>query len=325
MRRREFIKVIAGSATAWPLAVRAHQAIPVIGFLNGGSPEAFARFAAAFRQGLSEMGFIEHQNIVIEYRWAESQYERFPALIADLLQRQVIIIAATTTPAAVAARAAATTIPIVFEVAGDPITLGLVASLNRPGHNVTGVTQLSSELVSKRMGLLHDLLPATTIVASLVNPTDPRAESQTNEMQKAAGAFGLQMHVLKASTDGELNKAFEDLVQLRAGAVIVGTGEFFNVRRKQIAALAARHGVPAMYNYRDFADVGGLISYGPSLTDAYRQTGIYTGRILKGEKPANLPVVRPTKFELVINLKTAKALGLTVPSGVLSIADEVIE
>jgi putative tryptophan/tyrosine transport system substrate-binding protein len=197
--------------------------------------------------------------------------------------------------------------------------------LNRPGHNITGVTQLSSELVSKRIGLLHDLLPATTIVASLVNPTDPRAESQTNEMHKAAGAFGLQMHVLRASTDGELNKAFEDLVQLRAGAVIVGTGEFFNVRREQIVALAARHRVPAMYNYRDFADVGGLISYGPSLPDAYRQTGIYIGRILKGEKPANLPVLRPTKFELVINLKTAKALGLTIPSGVFSIADEIIE
>jgi putative ABC transport system substrate-binding protein len=325
MRRREFITFIGGAAT-WPITARAQQpALPVVGFMNGGSPDAFARFAAAFRQGLSETGYVEHQNITIEYRWAESHYDRLPAMAADLVRRQVSVIAATTTPAAVAAKAATTTIPIVFETAGDPVTLGLVASLNRPGHNITGVTQLSSELVSKRLGLLHDLLPAATVIGSLVNPTDPRAESQARDMQAAARALGLQMHVLNSSTDGALEKAFADLIHLRVGAVIVGTGEFFNTRREQIVALAAQQRVPAMYQYRDFADVGGLISYGPSLSDAYRQAGIYTGRVLKGEKPADLPVLRPTKFELVINLKTAKTLGLTIPSGVFSIADEVIE
>jgi len=325
MRRRDFITLL-GTAAAWPLAASAQQqAMPVIGFLNGGSPDAFARFAASFRQGLSETGFIEHQNILIEYRWAESRYDRLPALVADLMRRQVIVIAATTTPAAVAAKAATTTIPIVFETASDPIALGLVASLNRPGHNITGVTQLSSELISKRLGLLHDLLPAVTIIGSLVNRTDPRAESQTSDMQKAARTLGLQMHVLNSSKDDELDKAFEDLSKLQIGALVVGAGEFFNTRRERIVALAAQQRVPAMYQYRDFADVGGLISYGPSLADAYRQAGVYTGRILKGEKPADLPVLRPTKFELVINLKTAKALGLTIPSGVLSIADDVIE
>src|SRR5262245_15529800 len=221
MRRREFITILGGAA-AWPLEARAQQSVPVIGFLNGGSPDAFARFAAAFRQGLGETGFVEHQNVEIEYRWAESQYDRFPALVADLIRRQVMVIAATTTPAAVAAKAATTTIPIVFETAGDPVTLGLVASLNRPGHNITGVTQLSSELISKRLRLLHDLLPATAAFGSLVNPTDPRAASQTGDMQKAAGALGLQMHVLNCSTDGELKKAFSDLIELRAGAVVVG-------------------------------------------------------------------------------------------------------
>jgi putative ABC transport system substrate-binding protein len=326
MRRRDFIALIGGATAAWPLAARAQrQAVPIIGFLNGGSHDAFARLAASFRQGLSETGYIEHQNISIEYRWAESQYDRLPALVADLVRQQVIVIAATTTPAAVAAKAATTTIPIVFETAGDPIMLGLVESLNRPGHNITGVTQLSSELVSKRLGLLHDLLPAVTIVGSLVNPTDPRAESQTSDMQKAARTLGLQMHVLNSSKDDELDKAFADLTKLQIGALVVGTGEFFNARRERIVTLAAQQRVPAMYQYRDFADVGGLISYGPSLADAYRQTGVYTGRILKGEKPADLPVLRPTKFELVVNLKAAKALGLTIPSGVFSIADDVIE
>jgi ABC-type uncharacterized transport system substrate-binding protein len=326
MQRRDFIKVIAGAAVAWPLAARAQQPVtPVIGFMNGGSPDGLARLSAAFRQGLGETGYIEHQNVAIEYRWANGKYDQLPAMAADLLRRQVIVIAATSTPAALAAKAATTTIPVVFETAGDPITLGLVASLNRPGGNVTGITQLSSELVSKRLGLLHDFLPAATIIGSLVNPTDPRAKSQTSDLQKAAGALGLQIHILNTSTDGELDKAFADLIQLRAGAVIVGTGEFFNRRSEQIVALAERQGMPAMYQYRHFVDVGGLISYGPSLTDAYRQAGVYTGRILKGEKPADLPVLRATKFELVINLKTAKALGLTIPSGVFSIADEVIE
>ena len=324
MRRREFFGILGGAAM-WPVTARAQQSIPVVGFLNGGSPEAFTRFAAAFRQGLGEMGFVEHQNVEIEYRWAEGQYDRFPALIADLVRRQVVVIAATTTPAAIAAKAATTSIPIVFETAGDPVKLGLVASLNRPGRNITGITQLSSELVAKRLGLLHDLLPAVTIIGALVNPTDPRAESQTSDMEQAARTLGLQMHVLNTSTDGELDKAFTDLNQLRVGALVVGTGEFFNSRREQIVALAARQRVPAMYQYRDFATVGGLVSYGPSLVDAYRQTGVYTGRVLKGEKPADLPVLRPTKFELILNLKTAKTLGLTIPSGVMAIADEVVE
>ena len=326
MQRREFITLIGSAVAAWPLAARAQQPVtPLIGFMNGGSPDAFTRLSAAFRQGLGETGYIEHKNIAIEYRWADGKYDQLPAMAADLLRRRVIVIAATSTPAALAAKAATTTIPVVFETAGDPVTLGLVASLNRPGGNVTGITQLSSELVAKRLGLLHDLLPAVTIISALVNPTDPRAESQTRDLQKAASALGLQIHVLNTSTDGELDKAFADLIQLRAGAVIVGTGEFFNRRSEQIVALAAQQGMPAMYQYRHFADVGGLISYGPSLTDAYRQAGVYTGRILKGEKPADLPVLRATKFELVINLKTAKALGLTIPSGVFSIADDVIE
>jgi ABC-type uncharacterized transport system substrate-binding protein len=235
------------------------------------------------------------------------------------------VIAATTTPAALAAKAATATIPIVFETAGDPIRLGLVASLNRPGRNVTGVTQLSSELVSKRLGLLHDLIPTATTIGLLVNPTDPRAETQTRDMQEAAHALGLQIHVLNASTEGEIDTAFANLAQLRAGALFVGTGELFTRRPKQLAALAARQRVPAIYQYREFAAAGGLISYGTSLTDAYRLTGIYTGRVLKGEKPADMPVLQPTKFELVLNLKTAKALGLEIPPGVLAIADEVIE
>jgi putative ABC transport system substrate-binding protein len=325
IQRRELIAAL-GSAAAWPLGARAQQpAMPVIGFMNVGTPKEDEYLRAAFQQGVSETGYIEGQNVTIEYHWAEGHPDRLPGLAADLVRRRVSVIAATSTPAALAAKDATATIPIVFETAGDPIKLGLVASLNRPGGNVTGMTQLSSELVAKRLGILHDLIPTATTIGLLVNPTDPRAETQTGEMQEAAHALGLQIHVLNASTEGEINTAFAILSQLRLGALLVGTSNLFSRRREQFVTLAARQEVPAIYQYREYVAAGGLISYGTSITDAYRQAGIYAGRILKGEKPDDLPVLRPTKFELVINLKTAKTLGLTIPSGVLAIADEVIE
>jgi putative tryptophan/tyrosine transport system substrate-binding protein len=327
MRRREFVALLGGAAAAWPLTARAQQpAMPVIGYMHGGTRDyETLRHADAFRQGLRETGYIEDQNITIEYTWAQDHDERLPGLAADLVRRKATMIAAAGTPAALAAKAATAVIPIVFETAGDPVTLGLVASLNQPGRNVTGVTQLSSELVSKRLGLLHDLIPAAKIIGLLVNPKDPRVGTQSSDMQEAARALGLQIHILNASTEAEIDAAFAGLVQVRAGALIVGTGTFFNVRREQLVALAARHKVPVIYQYRLFVAAGGLMSYGASLTDSYRLAGVYAGRVLKGEKPADLPVARPTKFELVINLKTANALGLTIAPGVLAIADEVIE
>jgi ABC-type uncharacterized transport system substrate-binding protein len=326
MRRREVIALLGSSAVAWPFGAPAQQpAAPVVGFVNASASTESARFAGPFRQGLADTGYIEGQNVAIEYRWADSHYERLPDMIADLVRRRVAVLAATSTPAALAAKAATTDIPIVFETAGDPITLGLVDSLSRPTGNVTGVTQLSSELVSKRVGLLHDLIPTAKIIASLINQSDPRAESQSREMHEAARAVGVQLHVLNASNEAEIDRAFTKLLQLRADALLVGTGELFNKRQAQLVALAARQAVPAFYQYREFPIAGGLISYGASLTDSYRQAGVYTGRILKGEKPADVPVWQPTKFELIINLKTAKALGLTIPPGVLAIADEVIE
>jgi len=325
MRRREFI-VLVGGAVAWPFDATAQQPpMPVIGFMNGSSPEAYVRPLPAFREGLKETGYTENKNIKIEYRWAHGRHDQLPGMAADLVRRQVAAIAATSTPAALAAKAANTVIPIIFETGGDPVALGLVASLNRPEGNVTGVTQLSSELVSKRLRLLHDLIPAARIVGFLVDPIDPRVEAQIGEMREAAHTLGLQIHVLNARTEDQIDAAFAGMVQLRVAALVIGSGVLFNSRLEQLATLAARQRLPAIYQYHEFAAAGGLISYGPSLTDAYRLAGIYTGRVLKGEKPADLPVMRPTKFELVINLRTANAFDLTIPPGVLAIADEVIE
>jgi putative ABC transport system substrate-binding protein len=274
---------------------------------------------------LKETGYVEGQKVAIEYRWAEGHYDRQPAMAADVTRRKVNVIAALTTPAALAAEAAAPTIPIIFDTAGDPVRLGLVVSLNRPGRNVTGIAWLGSELVAKRLGLLRDLIPKASLIGLLVNPNDPRTKTQTKDMQEAAHALGLQIHVLNATSEGEINSAFAKLAELRAGALIVGTGELFNSRPEQLVSLAARQEVPAIYQAREFVAAGGLMSYGASRTDAYRQAGIYIGRVLKGEKPADLPVLQSTKFEFVINLKTAKALGLTVPPSLISIVDEVIE
>jgi putative tryptophan/tyrosine transport system substrate-binding protein len=326
LRRRDFIVALSGAAVVGPLAAEAQQpAMPVVGFMNNGSPDRSDFLQVAFRQGLSEIGYIEGKNVTIQYRWAEGHDDRLPAFATDLASRQVSVIAATSTQAALAAKAATTTIPIVFETGADPIKIGLVASLNRPDGNITGVTQLSSELVAKRLGLLHDLIPKAAIIGFLVNPTDPLTESQTRDVEEAAHALGLQIHVLNASTEGEINAAFATLPQLRLDALLVGAGNYFISRREQLAELAARQAVPTIYQHREIAEAGGLISYGTSIVDSYRQAGNYTGRILKGEKPADLPVLRPTKFELVINLKSAKTLSLTIPSGVLAIADEVIE
>ena len=326
MRRRQFLSFVSGAALARPLCVRAQQpARPVIGFLNTGSPGPYRHLVAGFLQGLKEAGYVEGQNVLIEYRWAGGQYANLPAMVADLIHREVNVIAALSTPAALAAEASKTTIPIIFDTAGDPVRLGLVASLSRPGRDITGVSQLGSELVAKRLGLLHDLLPAVTTIGLLVNPADPRSNAQVKDMQEAASAVGLQIHALHASTESEFGAAFERLAALRAGALVVGTGELFNSRIEQLVELVARHRIPAIYQAREFVAAGGLMSYGASRVDAYRQVGIYVGRVLKGEKAADLPVGQSTKFELVLNLKTAKALGLTIPSGVMSIIDDVID
>jgi putative ABC transport system substrate-binding protein len=325
MQRRKFITILAGSALL-PLAGRAEQpAKPVVGFLNVGDSKTNAFLQTAFRRGLSETGYIDGQNVTVENQWAEGHLDRLPTLAADLVHRQVTVIAATSTPAAIAAKGTGTTIPIVFETAGDPIRLGLVKSLNHPGDNVTGVTQLSSELISKRMGLLHELIPTAKLVGLLVDGADPRAEAQVADMQEAARGLDVQIQVLNTSNDGEIDKAFANVSQAGARGLLVGTGEFLRRRAEQIVGLAAQQSLPTIYQYREFAKAGGLISYGTSLIDSYRQAGVYVGRILKGEKPGDLPVLQATKFELVINLKTAKALSLTIPPGVLAIADEVIE
>ena len=325
MKRREFISLLGGAAAAWPLAARAQQpAMPVIGYINARTLEGDARYTAAFRQGLKETGFVERQNVVIEYRFADGQNDRLPTFAADLVRRQVNVIAAMTGSAA-SVMAATTTIPIVFSTSTDPVATGIVASLSRPGGNVTGVTTLGDEVGQKRLELLRELVPTATTFAFLVNPTGANAEHLSSEMQLAARTLGVGLHILRASTQRDFDSIFAASAELRAGGLVIKPDPFFNEHTAQLAALAQRHSVPTIYQFREFVAAGGLMSYGSSLTDAFRLAGIYTGRILKGEKPSDLPVQQSTRIELIINMKTAKALGLTFPLTLLGRADEVIE
>ena len=328
MRRREVITLLSGAVATWPIAVRAQQsAMPVIGFLSSASPDSYAIRLRAFRQGLKEAGYVEGQNVAIEYRWAEGQNSRLPVFAAELVHRQVdVIVAGGGTPCAVAAKAATGTIPIIVEVAVDPVAVGFVASLDKPGGNITGVTNLNVEIGPKRLELMHELLPSVTVIGVLVNPSNPALfEPFVQSLEAAANRLGLVLHVLNASTDRDFEPVFAALDQLKAGALVIGPDVFFNSHIEQIAALAIGHALPAVYQYRPFVEAGGLLSYGSDETETYHLVGAYTGRVLRGEKPANLPVVQSTKVELIINLKTAKALGLTIPLPLLGRADEVIE
>jgi putative tryptophan/tyrosine transport system substrate-binding protein len=324
--RRDFIALLGGAAAGWPVAARAQQPpMPMIGFLNSASPDGYAPYVAAFRQGLKEAGYVEGQNVAIEYRWAEGQYDRLSELAADLLRHKVKVLAATSSPAAQAAKAATSTVPIVFTTGDDPIKLGLVTSLSRPEGNVTGVTNLTVELGSKQLGLLRELVPNTIAVAALMNPNFPGTDQQVRDVESAARVLGLQLIVLKVSTERDMETAFATMAQQGSGGLLVGIDPSFLAHRDQIVALAARHAIPAVYPVRDFAVSGGLMSYGTDFADSYRQAGIYTGRIVRGEKTADLPVQRSTKFQFVINFKTAKALGIAVPNSMQLLADEVIE
>jgi putative ABC transport system substrate-binding protein len=325
VKRREFVVLLGCAAAFRPLAVRAQQkAMPVIGFLSATSPGPLAPSLAAFRQGLSETGYVEGQNVAIEYRWAEGHYDRLPALAVDLVSRKVDVVATGNPPSALALKSATSTIPIVF-ISGDAVADGLVASLARPGGNLTGLSIFTAELMPKRLEVISELVPRAGVIALLVNPNNAGAERIVRDVQEAAGAKGVQLHILKAGTESEIDAAFAALVELHAGALLIGTDPFFGSRREQLVAQAAHHAVPAIYPWPDFAKAGGLVSYGPSSTAAFREVGIYAGKILKGAQPADLPVQQPTTFELVVNLKTAQALGLTVPPSILARADEVIE
>jgi putative tryptophan/tyrosine transport system substrate-binding protein len=326
MKRRSFISLIGSSALAWPLAARAQQgAMPVVGVLVSTSPDSSADFLRAFRQTLKEAGFVEGETLAIEYRWADGQTDRLPRLAADLVQRRVTVLATAGGAATLAAKAATTTIPIVFQVGDDPVKAGIVTSLSRPSGNMTGIKFLAAEVAAKRLALLRELVPAAARVAVLVNPANPNSEIVLGQVETAARAMGLQIQVQKASTIDEINSAFATFVRQRADALFVGPEPNFRARRVHLALLATHHRLPATYSLRDYAEAGGLMSYGPSLTDAFRQVGVYVGRILKGAKPADLPVVQSSKFDLVISLQPARMLGLTVPPTLLSIADEVIE
>jgi putative ABC transport system substrate-binding protein len=325
MRRREFITLVGGAAVAWPLAAHAQQpTMPVVGFLNSASPGPYPPLSA-FLKGLNDRGFVEGRNVAIEYRWAEGHYERLPALIADLVQRNVSVIAATSTPAAAAAKAANTTIPIVFTTSGDPVQLGFVSSLSKPGGNLTGATQLNIEVSAKRLELMHEALPIATNFALLVNPPGPNTKAELGDDNAAATALGLTLHVLRASSEQDLATVFESLSQLKTEALVIGSDPFFSRYIEKIAELALRYRMPAIYQYAEFTTAGGLMSYGGNVGESYHIAGVYVGRILNGEKPANLPVQQVTKVELIVNLKTAKALGITVPSQIVARADEIIE